>query len=248
MHKLIESLKAIGYSDKEALAYLTLLELGRSTAYAIAEKSGLKKPTAHVILGELLKKGAVITIPGAKKKMFSARAPEDIFEQAERKLTLAKKSLPILESIVNESRSEFKTLYFEGVRGLKEALRYKETPETKDEIVGFYAKGEKIAPETLKIFDAWGEHLRRSSINMRGFTPEHSSTDRYRPTNNTAYQQLKFLPINSYSSDISIEAQGTFIRITDIQHLQTVIIDNPNIAKTVKQIFELMWKNTDIAK
>jgi sugar-specific transcriptional regulator TrmB len=240
-NKLIETLKTMGYSDKEALAYLTLLELGQATAYSIAEKSGLKKPTAHVILGELLKKGAVITIPGAKKKMFAARHPEDLFAQAEKKLNLAKKSLPTLLSLGAKSKSEFKTMYFEGIKGLEDALRYKSESSEK-QIVGFYAMAEKIKPEVIKIFDKWSLELQNNSFSIRGLTPEHTSTERYRSLDKQTRQDIRPLPLDMYSSDISIEAQDTFVRITDIQNLQTVIIDNPHIAKTVKQIFELVWK------
>lgn len=237
MNKLTESLKSIGYSNKEALAYLALLELGRSTAYAVAEKSGLKKPTAHVILGELLRKGAVVTIPGAKKRMFVARSPDDIFAQAEQRLAHAKKSLPDLTSMAIESRSEFNTLYFEGVKGLMEALYYKDG-STPKEIVGFYAVPDKVDPKVMKIFDDWGNHLKKTSIKLRGCTPNHPLTDQYRDSD----QDLKFLPLPIYSSEISIEAQGSFVRIIDIKRLQSVIIDNPHVAKTVKQVFELVWE------
>lgn len=238
MNKLIESLTAIGYSNKEALAYLTLLELGRSTAYAVAEKSGLKKPTAHVVLGELLQKGAIVTIPGAKKRMFVARPPEEIFAQAEKRFIQAKRSLPDLTSIAIESRSEFTTLYFEGEKGLIEALHYKEESAQK-ELVGFYAIPNKVDPKILKILDTWGNYLKKTSVKMRGFTPEHPLTARYKNSEGT---DIKFLPLPIYSSEISIEAQDSFIRIIDIKRLQSVIIDNPHIAKTMKQIFELVWK------
>lgn len=241
MEKLTTSLRVLGYSNKESMAYIALLQLGRGTAYSIAEKSGLKKPTAHVILSELLKKGAVITIPGAKKKMFAARPPEDIFALAEEKFNQAKNALPALRSMVVESRSEFKTLYFEGLNGLKEAQYYKMDSSTGKELVGFYAVAEKITPETKKIFDTWDKDLIKSGIRVRGFTPEHASTDVYRFNKNKHHQDIRGLPFNLYSSEISIEAQDTFIRITDILHLQSVVIDNPNIAKTVRQLFELLW-------
>lgn len=242
MNKLVESLKALGYSNKEALTYISLLELGRATAYSVSEKSGLKKPTTHVILGELLKKGAVITIPGAKKKIYVARSPEDLFVRAEEDLQRAKKVLPDLISMATESRSEFKTLYYEGIKGLKESLYYKMESLQKKELVGFYALISKdVNPAVLKMFDVWGKHLQDNSIRMRGFTPDHPSTDRYRAHTINTLLELRFLPTELYSSEISIEAHGDFVRIIDIRHLQIVIIDNPHIAKTLKQVFEMLW-------
>ena len=243
MNKLVESLKTLGYSNKEALTYVSLLELGRATAYSVSEKSGLKKPTTHVILGELLKKGAVITIPGAKKKIFTARSPEELFTRAEEGFARAKKSLPDLLSMALESRSEFKTLYYEGIQGLKDSLYYKMKTVKKKELIGFYALVTKdVDPVVLRMFDVWGKDLKENSIRMRGFTPEHSSTERYRPASNDPYRDLRFLPLENYSSEISIEALDDFVRITDIRHLQIVIIDKPHIARTLRQIFEMMWQ------
>ena len=52
-----EALRNFGLNDKEARVYVALLELGQTTAYAIAERSGLKRPTVYVILDDLRQKG-----------------------------------------------------------------------------------------------------------------------------------------------------------------------------------------------
>ncbi len=241
MDRTVESLKKIGYSEKEAITYIALLQMGRGTAYSIAEKSGLKKPTTHVILGELLKKGAVIVIPGSKRKMFAARHPEDVFSAAQTRITEAKEALGVLSSLMAQSRSEIQTIYFEGLRGVKEALYYKMNSCRGKEILGFFATAENVLPETMLFLDKWGSDLKKEQIKIRGFTTEDETTERYRTKN--SYQEIKFLPKHLYSSKISIETQGDFVRITDIQRLQSIIIENPQVAQTLKQIFEIVWEN-----
>ena len=90
MIKTIEALQNIGLSEKEAKVYLALLQLGRTSAYAVAEKSGLKKPTAYVILGELMHKGLALKIPRNKKQLFIAKQPDEFFALVEERLNSAK--------------------------------------------------------------------------------------------------------------------------------------------------------------
>jgi HTH-type transcriptional regulator, sugar sensing transcriptional regulator len=103
MHpSLIESLLTIGLSNKQARVYLALLELGSSSAYPIAKKSGLKTPTAYVILSELLEKNVVQSVPRTKKKLFTPTDPRVLFSNAEVTFTNAQKSLPALISLISE--------------------------------------------------------------------------------------------------------------------------------------------------
>ncbi len=50
-------LQAAGLTDKEARIYLAALELGQAPVLRIAQKAGIKRPTAYVTLGELQAKG-----------------------------------------------------------------------------------------------------------------------------------------------------------------------------------------------
>lgn len=68
--QIIESLESLGLNEKEAKVYTALLQLGRVSAYSVSEKSGLKKPTTYVVLGELVKKGLVSKeVPRSRKQL-----------------------------------------------------------------------------------------------------------------------------------------------------------------------------------
>ncbi len=241
MDKLIKTLKTLGYSEKEAAAYLALLQMGRGTAYSIAEKSGLKKPTAHVILGELLKKSAVFTVPMSKKKIYVARSPEDLFKRTDIDLAEARKNIPLLMSLGQENRSHFRTLYFEGLKGLKDALEFDFKYPVK-EIVGFYALAEQIDPLVLKTLNAWRKKNEDKHIQMRGVTPDHVSTRSFQLLYKQHLHEFRYIPLTTYSSKVSIESVGDYIRIIDIQRLQVVVIQNPDIAQSLKEIFEMVWE------
>ena len=78
-----ESLSILGLNEKQAAIYIALLQIGRSSAYAIADKALIKRPTTYVILGELIEKGLVSRIPRIRKKLYVAISPEQAFALAE---------------------------------------------------------------------------------------------------------------------------------------------------------------------
>lgn len=179
--------------------------------------------------------------------MFVARPPEDIFAMTESKMSEAKKSLSTLSSLGAKSRSEIQTLYFEGTQGIKEALHYKIDTCREKELVGFYATAENIPDETMRVLNKYNESLVKAGIKIKGFTPEDETTKIYRSGNNP-YQEVRGLPKQFYSSKISIDTQDDYVRILDMHRLQAVIMENPYVAKTIKEIFEILWETDPFKK
>lgn len=238
-----DALISLGLSDKEAKIYLALLEMGRGSAYAIAEKSGLKKPTTYVILGELILKGFVFRIPRVKKQLFMAKDPDAVFSLAEEKLRSAKSSLPELRALATHLSSNVKTIYFEGIKGIEEASAYKQKEMAGKEYLGFYAKIDKHTPQEFIDFSyRWSKALFENGTTMRGLAPDDVSLKRYRAEDQQLGRRFKNIPVEEYSSTSSIDVGETFVRIFMNNQLQAVIIENPDLAKTMREIFEMLWK------
>lgn len=53
--KIQETLEQLGMHEKKAEVYLACLELGNATAYLIAKKVGLKRPTVYDIANQLMR-------------------------------------------------------------------------------------------------------------------------------------------------------------------------------------------------
>lgn len=242
MHKYIESLTNMGLSEKEARVYVALLEFEQASAYAIAEKAKIKRPTTYVILDELMKKGLVTKIPNAKKRSFSAKSPEAFFKEQEVKMQRSKHILPELMSLAGENERKVKVLYYEGLKGMGDAIDYGTERMQNKELVGFYSTAHKIAPELLKLYDAWDNTLDKNKIHVRGFTPDHASSKEMVERDIQNGHDIHIVPYSEYSSNISIDAGETFVRIMMNTDLQAVIIENPQVAKTLREIFEMAWK------
>lgn len=235
-----ESLRDFGLNEKEARVYVSLLELGQATAYAVAERSGLKRPTVYVVLDELRQKSLVLKVPHAKKQLFAAKPPDEFFGEAEERLRRAWRVLPELLALTSGVKKP-RTLYFEGLKGMEDLANYGMERMRDKEIVGFYAEAGDASPELLKIFDDYNNGLKQNRITERGIVPDNPNLKYWRDTDAEYGRTMKVVPSATYSARNSIEIGDTFVRIMAFKDLQGIIIENEDITRAMKQIFEMVW-------
>lgn len=239
--KLTEALQTIGLSDKQAAVYMALLQLGRGSAYSVALKSGLKKPTTYVILDELIEKGLVSRVPRVRKQLYVAHSPQEAFGIAEEKLHMAKEKLPELLALTKGEETKVNTLYFEGVEGIKQLLEYRAKEMKGKELMGFYATDLNADKELVRYFKEEWPKITQTLGKQRYIAPEHPSLADYRGKDAAYGREVKTVPYQQYSSEVAIDVLGDIVRIQDYKNLQGVAIENADVAKTVRQIFEMVW-------
>jgi len=249
--ELLESLINLGLNEKEARVYLALLPLEKATAYTVAIRSGLKKPTTYLILNNLVSKGFVLKIPQEKKHLFLARSPRKCLAMAKEKLSTAEENLPELLAIQKKSDEKTNVSYYEGLSGVKEMNRMliknmASIPEEKRSFVAFYAH-QKDTPEFLqKYWLELNEEFRKNKIKRRYITTKHPSIQKYleNETIKKFHVEMKALSEKEYSSNISVEIYNNFVQIISHRYVQGILIENPDVADVMKQIFNLVWKLT----
>ena len=106
MHSLIELLRNIGLTEKEAITYCTNLKIGTHPASTIARKAQLNRCTAYSVLESLVKKGLVCQFIQNKLRYFTAVEPRQLItyiNEQKRNLAYHKEeiivSLPSFEAL-----------------------------------------------------------------------------------------------------------------------------------------------------
>lgn len=244
MQDIIDSLSNFGLSEKEALTYVTLLRIGKSNVKKIATKSGLKRPTVYVLLEELRKKEFVLQIPISNKVMYEARDPKEIKELINDKFQKFNQSYFILENI-KANKESFNTFYYEGNSGLKNAYNYKFDTLKNKQIIGFGAKAENTSKESFKTIFEFSEKLFKNNISYKGITVKHPSVELDNWEYPEIYKDIKILSPEIYSSDISIEACGDFVRIIDFAEEKAVIVDSKKFSEALENIYKLVEKGLE---
>lgn len=233
-------LTSFGLTEKEARVYLALMRLGNGSVQDIAREAKIKRPTVYLLLDELRKKEAVLKAPQAKRTIYIAKSPTELYELHAQKILQVRQSLPLLEAMFKKD-DRTQTLYFEGVRGIEESLYYRHAELAGTEIVGFWAKVDTWDAATKKVIDTWGKKTAAMGVRVRAIAPDHASLVEYRAKDAKMHWQVKTVPFSLYSSNTSIEATKLFVRISEFGKPQAVIIESPEFVKTVREIFEMVW-------
>ncbi len=236
-----KALKYFGLTNKESAVYLALLSLGSSNVTAISTTAKIKRPTTYLILEDLRKKELVLKVPHAKKAIYTAVEPDHFFHS---KLGDFKEAFNVLPKLKARYKTEAKvsTSYFEGEEGIEDALFYKKDELKDSEIVGFFAKGTKVSEKLLDVSHEWRKEMKKRNVTLRGIAPEHETLESFRKTDKDLDQVFKSVGLDEYSSDVSIEATNSFVRIVLFDSKQAIIIESPAVVKTVREIFEMVWK------
>ncbi|MEO6536701.1 MAG: helix-turn-helix domain-containing protein [Candidatus Paceibacterota bacterium] len=242
---ITEALSVLGLNDKQIAVYMALLQLGKGSAYSIADKAGIKRPTTYVILGELIDKGLAERVPRARKQSYRPISPEQAFGVAEEKLSLAKEKLPELLAMTKGADTKVNVLYFEGLKGIKQVMDYKRDEDKGKEILGFYATSKDLPSELTTFFQEWNDKNAKRRITMRGIVPDHESLELYREQDKKHGRNMKVVPHEEFSSEVAIDISERIVRIHDYKNLQGIAIENADVAKTMREIFEMVWKRLD---
>lgn len=76
MDELIKELQKLGFSQYECKAYLNLLQHSPVTGYEVSKRSGVPRSMIYEVLGKLLDKGAIYTVPSEPVKYVPLPAEE----------------------------------------------------------------------------------------------------------------------------------------------------------------------------
>ncbi len=242
MNEIIQSLSSLGLTEKESKIYISLLKLGEASVGDIADGAAIKRPTAYVILDELRKKGMVLKTPHAKKTLFTVKSPDELHKRVIDNIVQFEKVLPRMRAI-NPKGKAVKTLYFEGIEGVKEALYYRMGELEDETISGFWARNNRVDAKMLVLFDKWGKENEKKHNVFTGITPDHESIRELKKKNPKIYEQITLVPENDYSSDISIDIVKDFVRIIDPHELKGVIIENKRVVDAMRQIYNIVEKS-----
>src|ERR1035437_9501454 len=121
-NNLPSTFEKIGLSQKEALVYSTLIELGGAYPSKIAEGTKLNRSTVYKILLDLSVKGLVSEIKKKNKIYYQTEKPSKLLRYAKGQVTLAndhletvQKLIPDLEGMYSLFSNKPKISYFEGI-------------------------------------------------------------------------------------------------------------------------------------
>ncbi len=112
---LIDILRDTGLSDKEALVYMTNLQLGQAPVGTIARHMHENRVTVYSILKNLIAKGLAKSATKKNTTYYSVIEPEKLAKKAVEKAQRLESIVPQLMAMATKIDTPVKTQFFEGL-------------------------------------------------------------------------------------------------------------------------------------
>ncbi len=239
----------LGLSEKEAKVYLATLELGKASVQNISKKAEVNRATTYVVIEALMKKGLMTSIEQNKKQYFQAEPPEKLrmlFESMEteivRKLDYLDKMLPELKVLYATQKGKPVVRYFEGKEGMKAMFE--------EFFIDKHTEPARMIFSNDLLFDYFTDDELNNFIKR-----SISKGVKVRSIFNDEKKQIEIedgdfrIDAEKYPITSDIAIFGNKVRIaTQRGGLVGLIIENKEIADTLKTLFELAFKNKKFGK
>lgn len=231
-------LEQFGFGEKESALYIAALELGTSTAMAIAKKAGIQRTHFYDLSLKLINAGLLRRVSKGKKHFFTATEPDALVEVQENNLRRLQQMLPELKALHNTSGQKPKIYYYEGEAGIdrinEDTLKYK------GEILAFttprfvYSRTRSTGSAYIKKRVALGNRTRiigENALEIRELQKRDAEELR----------ETRILSPDVYSSEVEIGIYGNKLYVIDYKEQFGFILEGSEIASVMKMIFEIVW-------
>ena len=236
-------LKELGLGQKEAAVYLAAMELGQASVMRIAEKAGIKRPTAYVILRELQQKGFVEAIPKGSTMLYQAVDPEKIIHHFDETVASLRDALPELKSLFNAAAVPGKprVRFYEGKKSIM-ALYENEIFNGREilALVDIRTLRSMMSREEL---EGLTHSMKATGGMIREFMEDSPEAREYlEEKNRLALGKTKFLP-SDMRFNVDILVYKNTVAMISPKNMIAVLIEDVAIAASQRQFLEFLWQN-----
>lgn len=237
----ISILEDLGLTQAEAKVYLTLLELGSSTAGPILEKSGIQNSVVHRAIHTLINKGLINYVAEGKRKVYQATKPENFINFIDEKKKRFEKILPELKLKQESQRNQENATIYKGVRGIKEVYSILINADGKE----YLTYGGGPPTEKLMGIDWWlALHQKRVSNKL---VSRQVFDESVRNIGGTEIQKKPLTNIRYVSSELAQFQEtiivGVYVAITVFtENPYAFLIKDNAVAEGYRKYFEVLWR------
>jgi len=231
-----------GLTDKEIKVYITLLPLGLVTLQEVSSKIDLPRTTVYNTLSYLSNKGLVSNILKDKVKHYQAVDPNKLIDNVNNLKHLVSSILPDLKKIKNNEFNSSSAQIFQGTKGLTTIL----TDIFEHNQMIYYFGSYSLSKELLK---HQPDHFR--TIRLDRHIPAKIIIEPYaEPSFNTKeYKKITDMRFSNIMKEFPcmIFIYGDKLAMYTLEKdIIGVIINNSEISKAMKIVFDMFWKQSEL--
>jgi len=245
-HNILEQL---GLNDNESIVSILLLAEGPKTPPELAEATKITRANAYFVLQALMGKGLVERKERKKKFLYYPQSPNNLIALVEKeKQELAEKEkvleaiIPELSNMYNMHTNKPSVSYFEGKEGIltfyndifwqkpTEAILFR-SPKDDDFLGNDWIRQDMV-------------NLTKAGIFMRVISPKSFGKLFEEVGDVKILREVRYVEDNEYPFDSEICVYNNHIAIVTYgKNKVGMLIDNKELANTLRSIFEIVWAN-----
>ncbi len=235
-------LSKLGLADKRADIYLACLESRGLTAYAIAKRIGLKRPTVYDILNTLMKEGLVYVSFKKNSKCYYPAEPEILLKKLKKREKELNEVMPFLNSLYNKPNSKKPIIkYYEGVEGIKEMYDDSLASLKKGDEMLVYC-GQDVLNYLPKYVDQYVEQRVKKGIRVRGIYKKTKELQYYMKNNKEQLREVQIVNEELFTLNNEINIYNNKLAIASYnKEFFGILIESEEIYRSQRTIFELAW-------
>lgn len=232
-----EMLGDMGLSYGEIETYLALLKLGSVPVSKIKKTTNLHRTAIYDFLEKLMGRGLVNYVIKDSVKYYKASNPNKLLELVKEKEDNVNSILPELLKLSMSEKEDIKVEVYKGIEGFKTFLN--DVTNTGKDLVGLgidELKFNELSPNQME------QYFRREEekgMKERLLTNENAELI-FRKSN----IRYKFIP-SQYFNPTPTLVYGNKISIVIWEPLTVIMIENPGLADSYRNYFEMLWKIAD---
>ena len=230
---MYEKLIHIGLTATEAKIYLMLIDIHKAQAGVLSRRTGIHRRSIYDALDRLIEKGLVSYIMENDKRFYIAENPKRIQELINEKKQEIESILPTLHAQFLEHKGKQETLFYRGKEGMKTIFE----DQIRDAKPVYIIGASHHAKEQLKYYLP---HYTNSRIQHKIALHALYAGKRHKtpiPLAKCRYLPEKFATLVS----TNIWGQKAAIMLWLPHDPVAIVIKQPDIAKTFKNYFDILW-------
>ena len=236
-------LKELGLTDNEIKAYLALLETGTGQASLIAKKTGLPRSTARFTLDLLMERGLCLRTKKGPSFIYIAENPKKLLylieserEKIDGREAGLNRILGDLQKIFNPAAILPKVVFYESFEGM-ERLMDDITKDPSD--ISSFGAGDYFIKSFPDLIAKIRSRAKLGNAKIKVIRPlKYKDLHKDDPK---TLESRYFLELDELKVDFQISKNQVCISSIEKNAPMSILIENTEIAKAFRQIFDELW-------
>lgn len=244
MNNLENLLELSGLNDKEARIYLAALELGKTSILRIAQQSKVKRSTVYEIVPQLEKHGLIVRTKDGKKNIFVAESPKTVLTLLREREKRFQEALPEMMSIYKTQENRPKVFFYEG----KDEVRamYMDTIREGKPIINYTSINNLYSYLDKSWVEDYIKIRVKEGIATRIIAIDSPEAQEWAMNAPKEMREIKLMRGKDVDFAADVQIYGNKVIIATYKHdIFGLLIEDDNIAKMQKLVFETMWNGLE---